>query len=312
LLVATLFINLLSSYIRHHEAGLGCEDWPACYGMVGEFIVPPAEGTAGLAALTPSETAKRAHRAIATALVILVLLVVYQARGVQLPGAIQYLPYGIVALILLLSVIGPASYLKTLPAIATANLAGGMTLLSLVWWLWLENRPAASIAAPQLPVVRLKGWAMIALVMLIAQILLGAWVSANFAATACSAFLTCEAGTPQASLSSFFYFRELQTDNTGRVLTDQTQVLIQQVHHIGAALTTMVLSAFSVVAIRAGGLVRRRGVAILILLITQLALGLSALFWKLPLLVVLGHNLIASLLLLAVIQLLVASRANPA
>ena len=76
LLVATLAINMLSGYIRHHEAGLGCEPWPDCYGQVGELIIPSEDSSAPIAALTPTETAKQAHRAIATALVILVILVV--------------------------------------------------------------------------------------------------------------------------------------------------------------------------------------------------------------------------------------------
>jgi heme A synthase len=107
LLTATLCINLLSGYIRHTEAGLACANWPECYARVGAMIVPP--DNEAVAALTPTDLAKQAHRAIATLLVVLVLLVVYHARQQSLPGISAFLPYAIVAIMLLLAVVGPAS-----------------------------------------------------------------------------------------------------------------------------------------------------------------------------------------------------------
>lgn len=301
LLTATLLINLLSSYIRHFEAGLGCEAWPDCYGRVGDLIAPAQANT--LAVLTPTQTAKRAHRTIATILVGLVLWAVYQARQLPLRGMAQFLPYLLLGVIVLLSVIGPASYLKTLPAIASVNMLGGMALLALTWLLWLE------VAQPRESVVALNSWATVALAVLIVQIALGSWVSANFAGTACSGLLACQQHEGASTWwSSFWYFRELNLDGSGRVMIDQAQVIIHQLHQLGAGVTTLVLSGFAVTAIRASGLMARWGMVLLGVLALQLVLGFIALIHGLPLFVVLAHNLVASLLLLCVLRMKLLTR----
>jgi cytochrome c oxidase assembly protein subunit 15 len=305
LLVATLLINLLSSYIRHVEAGLGCEDWPDCYGHIGE-IGTPAEIDA-LAALTPTQTAKRAHRTIATVLVGLVLWAVYQARTLPLRGSAQFLPYLLIAVIILLSVIGPASYLKTLPAVASVNMLGGMALLFVTWWLWLE------VAPPGEPVPALNPLASAALAILIVQIALGTWVSANFAGTTCSGPLSCQQHEDvRNAWSSFWYFRELKLDAGGRIVMDNTQTVISRVHQTGAAVTAVVLAVFGVLAVRASGLMARWGWALIGMLAVQLLLGLAALMQELPLLVVLAHNLTASVLLLCVLRMKLLARGQPA
>jgi len=303
LLLATLAINLLSGYIRHHEAGLDCEPWPSCYGQVGHLIAPSDADASPIAVLTPTDNAKRAHRTIATILVILVALVVYQARARNLRGAVSYLPYSIVAVILLLSVVGPASYLKTLPAIATVNMAGGMTLLALVWLLWLGTRTPQTGSYPAL-----KTWATAGLIVVVVQVLLGSWVSANFAAIACEGFLTCNEAGGEAGIQSFWYFRELTLTESGRIELGADQSLIQQTHHLGAVLTTGVLATLAILCSRAGGNAASWGHALQMLLVVQIMLGLSGLVMNLPALIVLTHNLVASLLLLTTLRILLLTR----
>ena len=304
LLAATLGINLLSAYIRHQEAGLGCKPWPACYARIGAVMEPP--GDSPVAALTPTESAKRAHRGLATGLVILVLLVVYYARQQNLPAAARPLPYTMVAVLLLLAVIGPASYLKTLPAIATANLAGGMALLGLTWTFLLLTRnssqPAAAASGDRtrLPPASLK---KTALLILSAQILLGAWLSANFAAAACSGFLNCDATEGAGLLQSFWYLRELTVAPSGAVLTGGQQSLIALTHHWGAVVTVLALSALGLISLRAGGTYAFWGGWLMALVVLQASLGGIALFLSLPLLLVLGHDLLAALLLLVLLRL---------
>ena len=305
LLAATLGINLLSAYIRHQEAGLGCEPWPVCYARIGALIEPPGDSPA--AALTPTDTVKRAHRALATGLVILVLLVVYYARQQNLPAAARPLPYAIVAVILLLAVVGPASYMKTLPAIATVNLAGGMALLGLTWTLLLLARcspqPAAGTSGDRArlpPALLVKT----ALLILSGQILLGAWLSANFAAAACSGFLNCDATEGAGLLQSFWYLRELSVAPSGAVLTGGPQSLIALAHHWGAVVTLLLLSVLGVACVRAGGVHARWGGWLMALVALQGSLGVIALYLSLPLLVVLGHDLVAALLLLVLLRLL--------
>ncbi len=300
LLAATLAVNLLSAFIRHQEAGLDCEPWPGCYGRVGEMVDPVS---APAALLAPAETAKRAHRGIATGLVLLVLLVVYLARQQKLPGYGRHLPMLLVAVILFLSVIGPASYLKTLPAVATANLAGGMALLSIAWLLWLSTRPVPG-PVPE----KVRGLSALALCVLVAQILLGGWTSANFAGVACTGLFDCEHQIQGGGAGSFWYLRELTLDGSGRVILDGAQPMIQQAHQLGAMMTAGILGLLGWQGLRAGGRAARWSLLIGGLVLLQVALGLAGIHAGLPLLVVLGHNLVASGLLLAVIRVFVLSR----
>lgn len=299
LLVATLLINLLSAYIRLDEAGIGCAPWPECYARVGELVQPPGESPA--AALTPTAAAKRAHRTIATGLVILVALVVYQGRRLNLAGAAKHLPLAIVAIILILSVVGPASYLKTLPAIATVNIVGGAALLALSWWLWLGARTQGAARSAQ-PGPR-RRWGVICLGLIGLQFVLGAWVSANFAVPVCTGLFECSEALKPSSSVPFWYFRELTLDSSGRIEFDAAQVWIQQAHHLGAILVSIALGLFGVHALRSGGRSAPWGAALLVVLIIQVSLGLGMLAGRFPLPLVLTHGVMASLLVLILMRL---------
>lgn len=295
LLLTTLLINLLSAYIRLDEAGVGCVPWPECYAKVGALVAPPGESPA--AALTPTETAKRAHRTIATGLVVLVALVVYQARQRKLTGVVKHLPLAIVATILVLSVVGPASYLKTLPAIATVNILGGVTLLALTWWLWLGARFPISHG-------QTRKWGSICLGLVGLQVALGAWVSANFAAPACTALFECSGEFKAASSAAFWYFRELGLDAAGRIEINTAQVWIQTSHHLGAMLVSFATGLFALRCLTSGGRMVVWGACLLAVLLGQIGVGLGMLDQLFPLALVLSHGLLASLLILILMRIL--------
>jgi cytochrome c oxidase assembly protein subunit 15 len=304
-LLATVSINLLSAYIRHLESGLDCADWPACYGLIGSYVEPAADQTVAQMALAPVAAAKKVHRGVATLLVIMVLLLVVESRKQQGSGGVNRnltanLPYIMAAILLLLSVVGPASYMKTLPAIAVVNLVGGMTLMALSGWLWLQLAGEPPVANSGL-----KPLARVGLVLLVLQIVLGIWLSANFAAISCSGLWACEplAEAVPAVGDSFWYFRELRLDESGRVLFDQGMQTIHIVHRIGALLIGLVLLALALLCVRRGDALRRNGLALGVLVLLQLALGASAIIMGLPLILVLGHNLTAALLLLMLVKL---------
>jgi len=309
-MVATLALNLLSGYIRHTEAGLDCGDWPACYGQVGQLMQP--ENTAEVAdmALTPAATAKRLHRSIATVLVILVFLVVYQARqkiGEAHSGVIRFIPYLMVFVILLLSVIGPASYLKTMPAIATVNLVGGVALLALAWWLWLGIDGHGTVAVP----ASARRLATLALGVLVVQIVLGAWVSANFAGVACPELFSCGgSGAADAGgvLESFWYFREL-TLSEDRIVIERSAEFIHIAHRAGAVVAAVVLATTGVRSLGVSSL-QAWSAWLLGLLTLQLALGAFSVLSGLSLGVVLAHNLTATALLLVTIRVVLLTRAS--
>jgi len=298
-LVATLIINCLSAYIRHVEAGLGCEQWPSCYGEIGRFISPNDEAEIAQKALAPTEIAKQMHRTIATLLVIGVLLLVNQSRKPRaMQGASRYLPYLLLAVLLLLSIIGPASYLKTIPAIAVVNLAGGLALLAMSWWLWLQiNWKDRSEPPIWLKRLTLAGW-----ILLILQILLGSWVSANYAGLACSELFSCNVSSGYATggSSSFWYFRQLALDTEGRVLFDASTTLIHLSHRVGAILSSVILLIGALCSLQYR---KKTAISLVVLILLQAVLGASGVLLSLPIMVVMAHNLIAALLLMAVMAL---------
>ena len=298
-LVATLIINCLSAYIRHMEAGLGCDNWPSCYGDIGKYVSPIDDSEIAQKALAPTEIAKQMHRTIAALLVIGVLLLVNQSRKPEaMQGVSRHLPYLLLAVLLLLSVIGPASYLKTMPAIAVVNLAGGLALLAMSWWLWLQLNCKNRTDAPTwLKRLMMSGWLLLML-----QILLGSWVSANYAGLACSELLTCNAPAEYTSdgSGSFWYFRQLALDTEGRILFDNSSIVIHLIHRAGAIITGLILLIGALASLQYRV---KMAICLAVLVLLQLLLGASGILLSLPIMVVMAHNLIAALLLMAVMAL---------
>lgn len=295
LVVLILITNVLSAYLRLHEAGLDCTPWPDCYGQIAL-----SDGGAApdlQAALVPHQHIKQAHRLLAGALVLLVLVVLHRRAGLGLRGGERTLPYALAAVMLALAVVGPASYLKTLPAIATANILGGLVLLALAWRLLLAGR-----RPQQLPVAdSMRKLALVSAGVVVLQSALGAWTSANFAGVACGDWLVCEAPSAPAAFSAFNYFRELELDAAGRIILGAEAWLIQHVHRLAAWLTALVLLTLALGLWRQG--LRGYGVALAAVVAMQLAVGSAGAAAGLPLLMVLAHNLLAAALLVTVVEI---------
>ncbi|MCB1668133.1 MAG: COX15/CtaA family protein [Pseudomonadales bacterium] len=302
-LVATVLINLLSAYIRHTESGLGCQPWPDCYAVIGQYVAAEKPGDIAQKALAPAMVAKQIHRTVATLLVIGVLLLIHQSRKpMAMKNANQSLPYLLLGVIVLLSIVGPASYLKTLPVIAVINLLGGLALTGISWWLYLQL--SQQICSENTP-LQIAKWQpllwQLAGLLLILQIALGAWLSANFAASACNALFSCQATGDYLNTGSgsFWYFRELQLDKTGRVMFDASSLEIHQMHRWSAVLTGMTL------LLAAGSLLRHLphlSTLVAGLVLTQWLLGVLIIVFKIPMTLVMVHNLNAALLLLSVMS----------
>jgi heme a synthase len=304
LLVLVLATNLLSAWLRHVEAGIGCAPWPECYAQIDPASETLSEKPVS-DALHPSQGIKRLHRTIATVLVLLVLLVIHQSRRHPHPDAFAaMLPYALGAVTLLLAVVGPASYLKTRPGIAATNLLGGMLMLAVTWRMWLGLGKQASTRIAAVP----RRLVLAALAAVSLQIALGAWTSANFAGTVCEHALGCAAPAGGGfSPAAFWYLRELPVDALGHAASDADTWLIQHAHRAGAWLTAGLSAVLGLVLLK-----RRtsaiRGVLLIGLVAIQLVLGMTLVARALPMAAVLAHLLLATLLLLTLIDLAYRSR----
>ena len=307
----TLCVIWLGAWTRLGDAGLGCPDWPGCYGhlTVGQAVDNADTVNAAYPdrPLEPEKALKEmVHRYFAGTLGLLILAIAVcawlnrrdPAQPVRLPAALLM----IVAFQGLLGMWTVTLLLK--PLVVTAHLVGGLTTVSLLWWMSLDadrlSRPESERG--------LRRFAVVGLVVLAMQILLGGWTSTNYAAVACPDFPTCQASYwPQMDFKdAFVLWRGLGIDYEGGVLDHPARVAIHYTHRIWAVVTAIVLGLLAWRAARHGSSkqVRTAGVAVGAMLATQLAVGPLMVIKTFPLSLATAHNTVAALLLLAVLALL--------
>ena len=193
--VLALIVVVVGAWVRLTNAGLGCPDWPGCYGHVHPAQIQDGAASANAAyAARPFNYQKAlhemVHRYIAGALLLVVLgLAVFALRNRRDPAQPRILPVVALAVVLLQAALGAFTVtLLVVPLVVTLHLVGGLTTLTLLWWLSIapERR---DVKAAERPVRRL---ALAAFAALVLQILLGGWTSSNYAAVACPDFPTCQ------------------------------------------------------------------------------------------------------------------------
>jgi cytochrome c oxidase assembly protein subunit 15 len=285
----TFIVIVVGAYVRLSDAGLGCPDWPGCYGHPAPRDIADADALA-------KAWKEMGHRYLAGALGLLLLIVAGLAwkarRAPWLAGAIVLL----VAFQATLGMWTVTMLLK--PAIVTAHLIGGMTILSLLLWYFLSLFPATS----HMP--GLRGFALLALGAVAAQIVLGGWVSANYAALACPDLPGCRGvAVPQMDfVNAFHVLRELGMTDDGELLPLDALVAIHWTHRMFALLVVAVVMATAWKALRAQS-TRPIGISMLVLLAAQFSLGVSNVAFGLPLALAAAHNAGAALLLGSVVVL---------
>lgn len=300
--VLCLIVVVLGAWVRLTDAGLGCPDWPGCYGQI---VVPGHPGAADAFPSRPLESGKAwremIHRYAAGTLGLLVLgLAVIALSRRERPRQPVALPLFLLGLVIFQALLGMWTVTLLLkPLVVTAHLLGGMTTLALLFWLVREP------AAPATPVdPGVKRFALIGLVVLALQIFLGAWVSTNYAGLSCPDFPTCQNRfwPPMDFVTAFDPWHGLGVNYEGGVLSNTARVAIHVTHRLGAVVTLAVLLWLGIRASKntalgtAGGLVMG-GV------ILQFMVGIIMVATHLPIPLAVAHNAFAALLLLAVVNL---------
>jgi heme a synthase len=305
----TLCVVVLGAYVRLSDAGLGCPDWPGCYGTLS---VPQSE-TALQHAQTaypdsPVEHAKAwkemIHRYFAGTLGLLVLAIFVMAwRQRRAIKVSPWLPTFLVVLIAFQAALGMWTVTLLLkPAVVTAHLMGGMATLAILTW--IAHRHWGLVSERYLQSDALRFWVRGALIILIAQIFLGGWTSTNYAALACTDFPTCHgAWLPEMDFASAFHMvRELGQGADGQALPLAAYTAIQWAHRVGALITFVYLGLLGLRLLNQPQL-KKTAYIMLGLLVVQIALGIANLLLHLPLVLAVGHNMGAALLLITVVVL---------
>ena len=313
-LAATLLCTIVvvvGAWVRLTNAGLGCPDWPGCYGHLHPSQV--VDRAAEINAANPDRPFdyqkainEMVHRYIVGALGILVLgLAAISVWNRRDPAQPRVLPWVVVVLLVFQALLGMWTVTLLLkPLIVTLHLLGGLTTLALLWWLALppERR---ELKAAERPVRRL---AIAGFLVLILQISLGGWTSTNYAAAACPDFPTCQGSYwPDMDFrNGFVLWRGLGIDYEGGVLDAPARVAIHYTHRLGAYLTAFVLAlvVFGTLRRAQTGAARAAAAAVAIAVIVQISIGTNLIWKGWPLSLGTAHNAGAVFLVLAAVALL--------
>lgn len=313
--VLAVFVLGLGAFTRLADAGLGCPDWPGCYGhMFWPDTATEVEKANQLFPDTPVEHDKTwpemVHRYFASALGLISIFLVALAFKYRSPEQPFKLPLFMLGFIILQGMFGMWTVtLKLWPQIVTAHLLGGFTTFSLYWLLTLRlnNQPWQLPKEIYQKVTALKKWALLGLIIVACQVALGGWTTSNYAAVACPDLPTCQnQWLPAMNFSQGFdIFQAIGPNYLGGTMDNESRIAIHFSHRIGAIITSVYLIILAMMMLRLGRLspTQRMAKIVIIMLSLQVLLGLGNIIFKFPLAIAVAHNLGGALLLLVMVTL---------
>tara|TARA_R110002110_G_scaffold271566_3_gene486995 strand:+ start:20596 stop:21612 length:1017 start_codon:yes stop_codon:yes gene_type:complete len=315
-IILSFVVILLGAYTRLKGAGLGCPDWPGCYGQLSaplttEEVQLAQQSYPGLTVEYFKAKIEMVHRYFAGSLGLFIALIAFMAFRARKKIALPLtLPLILVILVICQALLGMFTVTMRLnPPIVLLHLIGGFSTLSLLWicWLYLQKNAAALLQTN----TRLITLSIAALIVVITQIALGGWVSTNYSALICTDFPMCQGQwLPSSDVLSAFPFWDLT--RLPDQLSASVRINIQLTHRIGALITTIIISflAFSLwrsrnntIDPKAKTWLSRSVFLLLGLLVTQICLGITNVLALLPTAIAVLHNGIAVLLLLTLINI---------
>jgi len=304
-------VIVLGAWVRLSHAGLGCPDWPGCYGQLTWPNAVEEISTANQAfPERPFESNKAwremVHRYLAGSLVLLVFAMSWLSwRGPEPNRKFRLLTTILVIFIIFQALLGMWTVtLKLKPIIVMAHLLGGLTSFSLILWLLFSSGKQLT-DKPNIAIRRMREPIFAAIVILGIQIALGGWTSANYAALACPDLPTCGGQWwPDADFrEGFILWREVGVNYEGGLLDQKSRIAIHLVHRIGAVVTLLVLITLSFRLLKIPRL-RTGGQVLMGLVLAQFTIGILNVALYLPLPNAVAHNAGAALLLATLLSLL--------
>ena len=311
-ILLALCVIVFGAYVRLTDAGLGCPDWPGCYGFV--TVPQTAEDYLSVEENFPGEIVDEGkawremiHRYIASLLGFLILLMFLKdffsfrkgegsLKDLKLSGAL-------LALVIFQGMLGMWTVtLKVHPLVVTAHLIGGLTTLSLLFFYYrsIETDSEKFISAPNVLFVGLS--------ILILQIILGGWTSTNYAALGCPDLPLCYGEVWPSNMDfeeGFLKWQEVGVNYEGGQLSPSGRTAIHFVHRLGAIIALIALGLIGLRYLKhTSDRVRGASILMLIALSAQLAIGILMVWFGIPLFLATAHNAFAALLLLSFINLL--------
>lgn len=309
-ILLALVVIVLGAYTRLTDAGLGCPDWPGCY---GHLTVPQADHHVEAANQAYPDRPVEAHKAwnemihryFAGALGLFILAIAVFSIIRRKDNGPLKLPLILLVLVMFQAALGMWTVtLNLLPVVVMGHLLGGFSVLSCLFLLYLR------LADYRLPggdvqVRRMAGFAAVGIVILVGQIALGGWTSANYAALACTELPVCESGwVDKLDFSGAYSVPD--ADNYEYGAHDYGERMTMHiVHRVGALITFVYLCWLALrIYVQASSTgVRKIAIWVVLLLGAQVILGVSNVVFSLPLVVAVSHNAVAALLLLSMITL---------
>jgi len=311
ILLAIIVVSL-GAYARLTHAGLGCPDWPGCYGMIDVPVSTEQLNKAKIAFPDQVVDPEKAwnemiHRYFAGALGLLILAIAFLSFRNRGQGTPLRLPLLILVIVTFQAALGMWTVtMKLMPIVVMGHLLGGFTTLCLLFLLYLRLNPYR-LSTGDFSVKKYGRYGLIGIVILTAQIALGGWTSSNYAALTCTELPICQSGWEERLTfeDSFDLIPpEKETYEFGH-LDHNERLTIHVVHRIGAIVTSIYLAwLLLMVFIKSNTIFfKKLSVLVAVLLFTQISLGISNIWFSLPLAVAVGHNVVAACLMLALIML---------
>ncbi len=314
----TFDLIVFGAFTRLTDSGLGCPDWPGCYGAANPFLAHEQIRAAESLLPTGPVTVAKAwiemiHRYLAMAIGVLIVAMMAQAwRQWRKEKRAEYAPWLPTALLLFVCLQGAFGAwtvtLKLQPVIVTTHLLLGMGLLALLTWYGgrqnqlISPMKTSSGSPPAMRNIRIL--AAVSAALLLVQLALGGWTSTNYATLACTDFPLCGGKLlPEMDFEhGFTLWRELGKTAAGHYLPFSALTAIHWVHR-NFALVVVLVAGYS--AFRAWGHAALHKTArnIVIVLIIQLCSGVATIYLNYPLAVAVLHNAGAAMLVLLLAML---------